>query len=152
MVFEMIWSILARDDLLPRVLVSVRAPLSLMGKEELKDNISVVDWHMPVSLSPTKYAISVRSDDTIHRMIRSSGNFVVNFMSSEHKSILSSCENQDGLFIDLFDFLGVTRIDSDYIDSPRIKEAKEALECEVDHELESGDHTIFIGRVVGPKA
>ena len=32
-----------------------------------------------------------------------------------------------------------------------VKEAKEVLECEVEHELESGDHTIFIGKVVGPR-
>jgi flavin reductase (DIM6/NTAB) family NADH-FMN oxidoreductase RutF len=37
------------------------------------------------------------------------------------------------------------------VESPRVKEAKEVLECEVEHELESGDHTIFIGKVVGPR-
>jgi len=141
-----------RDDLLSRVLVSVRAPLDVLGKAQVKDNISVVEWHMPASISPTKYAISVRNDNNITRMISKAGNFVVNFMGAEHKSLVLSCENQDGVFVDLFDFLGLTKTEADMVESPRIKEAKAVLECEVDQELESGDHTIFIGKVVGPRA
>ena len=147
----MIWNIINRDDLFPSVLVSVRAPFEILGRTELKDNITVVSWHMPASITPTKYAISIPSDDNIRRMISRAGNFVINFMGYEHKSIVLSAENQDGLFVDLFEFLGVTKADSDYVESPRIKEAKVCLECEVDQELESGDHTIFIGRVLGPR-
>jgi len=147
----MIQNIIDREDLFPRVLVSVRAPLSVLGKSEVKDAISVVDWHMPANIRPMKYAISVRSDDNIKRMISIAGNFVINFMSHEHKSIVLSCENQDSLFVDLFEFLGVTKEEADMVESPRIGEAKEFLECEVDHELDSGDHTIFVGKVVGPR-
>ena len=147
----MIWSIINRDDLFPSVLVTVRAPFDVLGKEEVKDNISVVSWHMPASLTPMSYAISVKSDDNVKRMISKAGNFVVNFMGYDQKSIVLSCENQDGLFVDLFEFLGITRMDSDKVESPRIKEAKVFIECRVDQELESGDHTIFVGRVVGPR-
>lgn len=145
----MIWSIINRKDLFPSVLVTVRAPVDVLGKVEIKDNISVVSWHMPASITPMSYAISVKSDDNIKKMISKAGNFVINFMGYEQKSIVLSCEKQDGSFVDLFEFLGITKANSEKVESPRIMEAKAALECRVDHELESGDHTIFIGKVVG---
>jgi flavin reductase (DIM6/NTAB) family NADH-FMN oxidoreductase RutF len=147
----MIKNIINREDLFPKVLVSVRAPAIVLGVEEEKDNLGVIDWHMPVSIHPMKYAISVRSDDNLKGMISKAGNFVVNFMDVKHKSIVLKCENQDGLFTDLFARIGISKSEADMVESPRIREAKEVLECEVEHELESGDHTIFIGRVVGPR-
>ena len=135
----------------PSVLVSVRSPFEILGRAEVKDNIAVVSWHMPASITPSKYAISIPSDDPVRRMISRAGNFVINFMGYEQRSIVLSAENQDGLFVDLFEFLGLTKAESDYVESPRIREAKACLECEVDKEFESGDHTIFLGRVVGPR-
>ena len=147
----MIWNIINRDDLFHSVLISVRAPSEVLGRTEVRDSISVVSWHMPASITPMSYAISVRSDNSIKDMISKAGNFVINFMGNDQKSIVLSAENQDGLFVDLFDFLGISRADSDFVESPKIKEARAALECEVDQELDSGDHTIFIGKVVGPR-
>jgi len=145
----MLWSIINRDDLYPDVLVSVRGPVDLLGRREEKEVIKVVNWHMPTSISPMGYAISVRSDDAMSRIIAASRNFVVNFMGHDQKSIVLSAENQDGVFTDLFEYLGVSRALSERVESPRIREARAFLECEVEQELESGDHTIFISRVVG---
>jgi flavin reductase (DIM6/NTAB) family NADH-FMN oxidoreductase RutF len=145
----MLSNIVNRDDLYPSVLVSVRAPLQVFGKQELKDVVCVVDWHMPASVSPMSYAISVKSDDITRQMISRAGNFVVNFMAHEQAGIVLSCNGQDASFTDLFEFLGVSKVDSGSIESPRIGEAKAFLECEVISELESGDHTIFLGKVLG---
>jgi flavin reductase (DIM6/NTAB) family NADH-FMN oxidoreductase RutF len=98
-----------------------------------------------------KYSISVKSDDSLKKMINRAGNFVVNFMDVNQESIVLSCEKHDGLFVNLFEKNNLSKADSDYVESLRIKEAKAVLECEVEQELDSGDHTIFIGRVVGPR-
>lgn len=135
----------------PSVLISVRASMEVLGKRELKDNIRVVGWHMPASVEPMEYAISVPTADNIRRMISQAGNFVVNFMGYEQKSIVLSAENQDGLYVNLFEFLGLSKEDSALVESPRIREAKIYLECEVSQELDSGDHTIFVGKVVNPR-
>lgn len=147
----MLWNIVERDDLFPSVLVSVRAPTEILGKREVKDNIHVVGWHMPASVEPMEYAISVPTTDNIRKMISQAGNFVVNFMSMTQKSIVLSAENQDGMYVNLFEFLGLSKENSALIESPRIREAKIYLECEVKQELDSGDHTIFLGRVVNPR-
>jgi flavin reductase (DIM6/NTAB) family NADH-FMN oxidoreductase RutF len=147
----MINKIINRDDLFPKVLVSVRAPARVFGQEEIKDNLGVVDWHMPVSIRPMKYSISVHNNDSIKMMISRAGNFVVNFMGLNQESIVLTCEKHDGLLVDLFEKNNLSKADSDYVESPRIREAKAVLECEVEQELESGDHTVFIGKVVGPR-
>lgn len=147
----MLNKIINRNDLFPKVLVSVRAPVKALGIDEIRDNLGVIDWHMPVSIHPMKYSISVKNDHAIKDMISKAGNFVVNFMDVKQENIVLSCEEHNGLFVDVFEKTGINKAGSDYIESPRIKEAKAVLECEVEQELESGDHTIFIGRVVGPR-
>ena len=147
----MIRSIINREDLYSKPLISVRAPMEVLGKTETKDGLGVAEWHMPTSIVPMRYAISVRSDDNLAKMISKAGNFVVNFMGQEHESIVLACESQDSLFVDLFSSLGVSKSEADMVESPRVKQAKAFLECEVEQELESGDHTIFIGRVVKPQ-
>jgi flavin reductase (DIM6/NTAB) family NADH-FMN oxidoreductase RutF len=149
--YVMLNKIISRDDLFHKVLVSVRAPARVFGTEEIKDNLGVIDWHMPVSIHPMKYSISVRSDDNLKKMISRAGNFVVNFMGLNQSKIVLSCEMHDGLFVDLFEKNNLSKIDSDYVESPRIRQAQAVLECEVEQELEGGDHTVFIGRVVGPR-
>ena len=146
----MIRSIINREDLFPKPLVSVRAPMSVLGVEEVKDGLAVVEWHMPTSITPMRYAISVRRDENNRTMISKAGNFVVNFMGQEHKSVVLACENRDCLFVDLFSSVGISKSEADMVESPRVKEAKAFLECEVEQELDSGDHTLFLGRVVGP--
>jgi flavin reductase (DIM6/NTAB) family NADH-FMN oxidoreductase RutF len=148
----MLKNIIGRNDLLPKVLVSVRAPADVLGVEQVRDNLAVVDWHMPVSFKPAKYAVGVRTDSSIKKMISKASNFVVNFMGHEHRNVVLLHEHQDGLFTDLFFSMGFAKSDADMVESPRVKEAEAVLECEVEHELETGDHTIFIGRIVGPRA
>ena len=145
------WNIINRDDLFPSVLISVRAFMEVLGKREIKDNIHVVGWHMPASVEPMEYAISVPTSDNIRRMISQAGNFVINFMGYGQKSIVLSAENQDGLYVNMFEFLGLSKEDSARVESPRIREAKIFLECEVSQELDSGDHTIFVGKVLNPR-
>ena len=147
----MIRSIISREDLFPKPLISVRAPMSVLGKDAVRDGLGVVEWHMPASIVPMKYAISVRSDDNLAKMISRAGNFVINFMGEEHQGLVLSCESHDCLLVDLFSALSISKSDADMVESPRVKEAKAFLECEVEQELESGDHVLFLGRVVGPR-
>jgi flavin reductase (DIM6/NTAB) family NADH-FMN oxidoreductase RutF len=50
--------------------------------------------------------------------------------------------------LDKFVDSGFTKEDSEKIDCPRIKEAMGYVECEVIDEIETGDHIIYIGKVV----
>jgi flavin reductase (DIM6/NTAB) family NADH-FMN oxidoreductase RutF len=147
----MLTKITERTDLHPSVLVSVRSSKSVFGKEDVVDALGVVDWHMPASASPMGYAISVRNDDNIRDMISKAGNFVVNFLAKDQERAAILGKGHMLGFLDGFSQLGVEKADCERVESPRVKDARAFLECELIQELESGDHTVFLGRIVNAK-
>ena len=118
-----------------------------MGIEEEVNDIILLDWHSPASHEPRKYLILVGKKTTALERIRKSCSFVVNFMQYESMEKIIACEKE--FRKDKFQKLGLTEAASiKLIDCPRIKEAIAWLECEVERELDVGDHVMFIGRVL----
>ncbi len=130
------------------ILVSSRSHIDIMGKEELKEDIITLAWHMPVSFQPELYAIAVGKTRFSHKLISLSKVFVVNFISFELEKEALFCGTKSGEHIDKFKESGLTKEEADNIDCARIKEAIGYHECEVVNEVDAGDHTIFIGKVV----
>ncbi len=130
------------------VLVTCRSQVKVLNKEIVKDNIITLDWHMPTSFKPEIYAISVGKTRFSMELIRKSKVFVVNFMPYSFKDAVLRCGRVSGKHVDKFEDTGLTKVETEKLDCPRIKEAVAWLECEVIGELETGDHIIFIGKVV----
>ncbi len=130
------------------VLISCRSKIDSFGKEILKDDLVVVDWHMPVSLKPPFYAFSIGKSNFSYRLIKKSQAFVVNFMSYEQKEAVMFCNRNSGEHIDKFKKSGLVMDEAEKIDCGRIKEALAFIECEVVEEMEVGDHFIFIGKIL----
>lgn len=130
------------------VLVTSRGNTQIMGKEILRDNIIALDWHMPVSYTPLQYAISVDKSRLSNKLIKDSGSFALNFMPLSKKDEVLLCKTQSGDSVDKFERTKLTKIDGEKINCSLIKEASAILECEVSNEIDTGDHTIFIGKVL----
>lgn len=112
-----------------------------------KDNIITIDWHMPVSIEPKVYAISVGKNRYSLDLIRESQCFVVNFMTIEQEKDIMFCGRHSGLHTDKFRECNFTKEESSTIDCPKIQESSASLECEVMHEFDAGDHIVFFGQV-----
>jgi len=130
------------------VLITTRAKMDVMGKDIEKDNIVTIDWHMPVSFEPKLYAISIGKTRFSHEMLRKSECFVVNFMPFSLKEPVLFCGRNSGRLIDKFQETKLTKKEAQTIDCPIIKQSLAYLECSIISELDSGDHTIFIGKVL----
>lgn len=130
------------------VFITSRETIDHFGKKVVKENIHVCTWHMPSSLSPKTYSISIRKGSLTYELIRTSRAFVVNFMSSTMAKEALYCEKHSGLHVDKFKETGLTKEEAENVDSIRIKEALAWLECEVSQEIDLGDHVIFIGNIV----
>jgi len=129
------------------VLVSCRGPAKLMGVEENINDIIPLDWHSPASYEPRKYLILVSKKAPALERIRNSGAFVVNFMPYDLVEKIIACGKE--FKKDEFKEVGLTEAKSEkLIDCPRIKEAIAWLECEVENEIDVGDHVLFIGKVM----
>jgi len=141
-----------REVVNPRqvILITSRARIvpKFKAKEEEKDNIMTAAWHMPVSFEPPLYAISVGKKRYSLELIRKSKSFVVNFMPYSMKKEVLLAGRTTGVHLDKFEKIGLGKEDAETIDCCRIKEALACLECEVEQEIEAGDHIIFIGRVL----
>ncbi|MBN2111860.1 flavin reductase family protein [Candidatus Woesearchaeota archaeon] len=130
------------------IIVTCRSRARIMGKEVEKDNALTLDWHMPVSFKPQLYAISVGKTRFSHKLIQESKAFVVNFLPYTMKEAALYCGRHTGEHHDKIKDAGLKTYEADNVDCPRIEGAAGYLECEVVKEIEAGDHTIFIGKVV----
>lgn len=130
------------------ILVTSRAEAEIMGKKQVKDNIFTLAWHMPTSFKPELYTISSGKQRFSTRLIQKSGVFCVNFMPFSLKKEVLFCGRCSGEHIDKFKESGLTKEECQKIDCPKIREAVAFLECEVVNEIETGDHIIFVGKVL----
>lgn len=139
-----------KDMINPRqtVLVTSRAETSIMGKEVLKDNIITIDWHMPISVDPPYYAISIGEKRFSLELIRKSKVFGINFMPSIRYKEVLFCGRNSGQFLDKFEKTGLSKTEGKTIDTPLITEATAFLECHVEEEKKIGDHYLIIGKVL----
>jgi flavin reductase (DIM6/NTAB) family NADH-FMN oxidoreductase RutF len=130
------------------VLVSSTQEMELFGKNIEKNNLIAVDWHMPLSLKPFIYAISIGKERFSLEMIRKSGVFVVNFMPFSFSDSVLFCGRNSGRHMDKFFETRLTSINCEGIECVKVKEAIAHLECEVIQEIEVGDHILFIAKVI----
>lgn len=116
-----------------------------------KDNIIPVDWHIPLSFSPKLYAVCLESNNYTSEMISSSGCFAVNFISSEFEEKVLQCGRISGREIDKFELTGLQKTEAAKINVPILKDSIGYLECKLEDKIVTGDHTLFIGKVVREK-
>lgn len=130
------------------VLITTRYEDNILGKDVLKDNVTVADWHMPTSIDPPLYAISLRKDQYSTELIRGSRCFVVNFVGVEMKDkVVKVGTIPHGEHIDKFEESGLEKEDADSVFCSRVKGALTWLECSLVNEFETGSHVIFVGQV-----
>jgi len=134
------------------ILVSSRSHTDIMGKQEQKEDIITLAWHMPTSFQPELYSISIGKTRFSHKLISDSKVFVINFIPYELEKQALFCGTHSGSHMDKFKESGLTKEESQSIDCPRIKEAIAYHECEVINQIDTGDHTIFIGKVVNSES
>lgn len=112
------------------------------------DNIFTLDWHSPLSFDPKLYAIAVGKTRFSHELISKSKVFAVNFMDKKYEKEIYYCGSHSGRTVDKFKETGFTKEESEKIDCPRIKECLAFFECQVIKSIETGDHTLFIAKIV----
>ncbi len=130
------------------ILITTRGEAEILGKKTIKDNIMTADWHSPLSFNPMLYGILIGRTRYSFNLIKKSKVFCVNFIPYKMKEKAIQCGKQRGEHIDKFNDFVLKKDECEKIDCPRLKDAVAFLECEVENEIETGDHVLFVGRVV----
>jgi flavin reductase (DIM6/NTAB) family NADH-FMN oxidoreductase RutF len=98
-----------------------------------------------LSLEPPLVGISVGRDSSSHEPIRRAGSFAVSLLSGEQGSLAQHFARSGVPPVALW--AGVDVRDGEF--GPRLENALAWLDCRMWREYEAGDHTIFVGEVVG---
>ena len=116
-----------------------------------KPNIITLAWSMPTSINPPMLAISVRSrapKRLSYEMIAETREFVVNVPTMDIVKETLFCGRRSGRKFDKFKETGLTPLKARIVKPPIIKECVAHLECKLSKQVITGDHTIFVGRVL----
>ena len=111
------------------------------------ETIWPMDWHIPLSLEPKLYGISVNRGSYGAELVRVSGAFVINFVPATWEKIILFCGQTSGRATDKFAAMGLIKEEAETVPAPRLAESLGFLECRVTQAVEAGDHTFFIGEV-----
>lgn len=111
-------------------------------------NIITLDWSMPLSMKPFLVAIAVGKTRYSYDCIKGCGEFVVNVPIRGLEDAVTFCGTRSGRNCDKFKEGGLKEKPSKKVKVPGIAECPARLECVLENSIETGDHVIFVGRVV----
>jgi len=126
---------------LPAVMVSC----SIEGE---KPNIITISWIGIVNSEPPMLSISIALNRHSHRIVRESGEFVVNLTSEDNLRETDFCGTYSGRKHDKFAELNLTPVVGQKVKGPLIGECPINLECVVRQSHVLGSHEMFVGEIV----
>jgi flavin reductase (DIM6/NTAB) family NADH-FMN oxidoreductase RutF len=121
--------------------------VSCVGKAG-KPNITTLAWAMPTSINPPLLAISLAPSRHSHTLIGESGEFIVNIPTLETLQAVYACGSLTGRSFDKFKKTNLTPMPGKKVKAPAIRECIAHLECSVDSKFTTGDHTVFVGKIL----
>jgi len=113
-----------------------------------KANIITLAWSMPTSIDPPMVVISIAPKRLSHRMIKKTGEFVINVPTMKIVRQTLFCGRISGVKCDKFKKAPLTAAPAKKVRVPIIKECVAHLECKLVQTIPTGDHTLFVGEVV----
>ena len=121
--------------------------VSCVGKAG-KPNITTLAWAMPTSINPPLLAISLAPTRHSHTLINESEEFTVNIPTLETLQAVYACGSLTGRSFDKFKKTNLTPMIGKKVKAPAIRECIAHLECSVEDKFTTGDHTVFVGKIL----
>ena len=125
---------------LPAVMVSC-------ADTEGNSTIITVAWTGTACTNPPMAYISVRPERHSYRMIRETGEFVINLTTKELARAADFCGVRSGRDVDKFAEMKLTKEKASVVAAPMIGESPVSIECRVTQVLELGSHHMFLAEV-----
>jgi flavin reductase (DIM6/NTAB) family NADH-FMN oxidoreductase RutF len=113
-----------------------------------KYNPITIGWTMNTSHDPPMMAISIGRTRYSLEAVRGAGEFVIALPSSDMAEDALFHGTRSGRDMDKLTECGTRTQPATVIDGVLLADAVANFECKLESELETGDHVIFVGRVV----
>jgi len=111
-------------------------------------NPMTLGWFTPCSTEPPMMAIAVGQHRHSLSALRHAREFVLSFLAEPQFELARYFGTHSGRDEDKLSAVNCKTLPADKIDGLLIADAVANFECEVVQEVESGDHVVFIGKVV----
>ncbi len=108
----------------------------------------VASWLSQVSFDPPMIMIAIHRDHFSGVLIKGGDYFTVNIMGKDQKPILSRFLAPSKMGVNKFE--GLTQLEGQ-TGVPIMSDCVAYLECQVETSLQTGDHNIFVGKVLAGK-
>jgi flavin reductase (DIM6/NTAB) family NADH-FMN oxidoreductase RutF len=112
-----------------------------------KPNAFTVAWTGIVNSDPAMTYISVRPERHSYKIIRDSGEFVINLVPRSLVRAADFCGVRTGAKIDKFKKMKMTAESSCTVNAPTIVESPVSLECKVVERKPLGTHDMFLAEI-----
>ena len=106
-----------------------------------------VAWAGTVCSDPPMVSVSIRPERYSYRMIKETGEFVINLTTEELAYATDYCGVVSGRDADKFKNVHLTPVKGDVVKAPLIKESPVNIECIVKDIKSLGSHDMFIAQV-----
>lgn len=117
-----------------------------------KSNIMTVAWTGTICSDPAMTYISVRPNRYSYKLIKESGEFVINLTTRDLTFVTDWCGVKSGKDVDKFKEMHLTKQKANFVKCPLIAESPVSIECKVIEVKELGSHDMFIAEVLGINA
>ncbi len=117
--------------------------------DEGEPNILTIAWTGIMSSEPPVVYISVRPTGRhSHRLIKESGEFVINIPSAAQVEAVDYCGTVSGGEVNKFKETGLTPMPASHVRAPLIAQCPVNVECRVRQIIPLGSHDVFLGDVL----
>lgn len=113
-----------------------------------ESNIITVAWTGIMNTDPAMVYISVRPSRHSYKIIKESGEFVINLTTENLAYATDWCGVKTGDKVDKFKEMHLTKEHAKFVKCPMIKESPVSVECKVKEIKELGSHHMFIAEVL----
>ncbi|MFH0987065.1 MAG: flavin reductase family protein [Candidatus Micrarchaeota archaeon] len=108
----------------------------------------IAGWNMKCSSEPPMFAVSLQKRGYTHKLIQQSGEFVIAVPNKKLEKEVIFFGTKHGNEVDKFKESKIAPAKAKFVKLPLIKDATVNFECKLEKEIDSGDHIIFIGKIL----
>jgi len=130
---------------LPAVLISC-------GNNPDNYNLLTISWVGTICTNPPMCYISVRPERHSYKIIKETGEFVINLTNEDMAYATDWCGVKSGKDFNKFEEMKLTPVKGELVNAPIVKESPLCIECRVKEIIPLGSHDMFIAEVVNVQA
>lgn len=139
---------MARKSFKAGALTAPLPPVMVTVGDMESSNVLTIGWTGILSTIPPRTYISVRPERYSYKLLKQTGEFVINLTTREQARTVDYVGIYTGAKVDKFKECKLTKVKSKEVSAPTIEECPLALECRVIEVIPMGTHDVFIADIV----